>query len=176
MSSRKSFVYLILTTLVVYSFLVLLPYPFSQLGKHPVFTFRNKINGGKIIFISDTQTPIWIEKLRLDENHNVYARNLLLETIIGENPAAVIHLGDMVAFGFSESDWRSIDKFLYQMKARNIPLFPTLGNHELLLFPYAGEKEFTERFPFYSRTGYSVSVGDVRIILLNSKMVFQSGL
>lgn len=85
-----------------------------------------------------------------------------------DNPSKVIHLGDIVAFGYKDESWKPIDYYLNRLLKKEIEFYPTLGNHELFIFSDAGEEQFNKRFPFYSRTGYSVNNGETEIILLNS--------
>ena len=47
----------------------------------------------RIIFLSDTQDPLWFERLYLAGNHNVEASDRILEQVISEKPDAVFHLG-----------------------------------------------------------------------------------
>jgi 3',5'-cyclic AMP phosphodiesterase CpdA len=124
----------------------------------------------KVIVVSDTQDPLWIEELFLASNNNKQARGQLFQYILDEQPDAVFHLGDLVSLGFSDESWMPIDIWLNQLQAKGIPLYPTLGNHELLLFSEAGEENFNVRFPFYSKTGYTKQIGPVSFILLNSNM------
>ena len=70
----------------------------------------------KIIFLSDTQSPIWLETLFLDENNNEMVRSKIFESIIEEKPKAVIHLGDLVSLGFWNNDWEEIDLFVDSLK------------------------------------------------------------
>ena len=89
----------------------------------------------KIIFLSDTQSPIWIETLILDRNNNESARDKIFSEILSTKPKAVFHFGDLVSFGFSNSDWFSVDKFTEALSDSGIGFYPTLGNHELFLYP-----------------------------------------
>ncbi len=122
----------------------------------------------QIVFISDTQTPIWIEKLYLDYKNNETARQLIVKDIIKHSPEAVFHLGDLVSYGFDDDDWNFVDKFVEDLKELQIHFFPTLGNHELLNLPFDGEANFIKRFPEYIKTGYTRIIGSTAIILLNS--------
>jgi len=128
----------------------------------------SKVSSEKIIFLSDTQDPLWIEKIILSENFNIEASNLILNQVVEERASAVFHLGDLVSIGFDPEAWHRIDRFLTHLKSYQIPFYPTLGNHELLLFPEQGTNEFMRRFPAYQPTGYTVRVGRVAIIILNS--------
>ena len=138
-------------------------------GNHFFFErLNNNSKNGDIIFISDTQEPIWVETLLMNRNNNLLARDIILKEILEKKPSKVIHLGDIVAFGFKDSEWQPIDTFLHALIDGGSEFYPTLGNHELLLFSDTGENNFMKRFPFYSRTGYVVNNGPVKIILLNS--------
>jgi len=121
-----------------------------------------------IVFVSDTQSPIFIETLVIPSNRNAAARDLILAQILRDNPNAVFHLGDMIAIGFFEATWRAMDGFLARARAAAVPVFPTLGNHELMLFPSYGVEQFFDRFPWYRNTGYVVRIGKLAVILLNS--------
>ncbi|MEN8193745.1 MAG: metallophosphoesterase [Bacteroidota bacterium] len=145
------------------------PWPRETNRAHPIIEIVDSLKReGEIIFLSDTQEPIWIETLWQDENKNEIARERIFKEIINEKPIKVIHLGDIVAFGYDDDDWKPIDHFLDKLIKEKIDFYPTLGNHELILFPEIGEENFMERFPFYSRTGYSINNGATEIILLNS--------
>ena len=132
--------------------------------EHPA----NKNIQGDIIFVSDTQEPIWAETLIMEKNHNGQAREMIFNEILKRKPDKVIHLGDIVALGFKEQEWQPIDTFLHKLISEGSEFYPTLGNHELLFFPETGKKNFMRRFPFYSPTGYLVNDGPIKIILLNS--------
>jgi len=123
-----------------------------------------------IVFVSDTQQPIFFEKLVLAENDNERATQLIFASILQEHPNAVVHLGDMVAMGFDRYSWAPIDTFRAQLRRLHIPLFPALGNHELLLYTKHGEEAFTQRFPYVSKTGYSVRIGRLAVVILNSNI------
>lgn len=131
--------------------------------------FKKKKNlSEKLIFLSDTQSPIWVETIILDRNNNESARDKIFSEILSTKPKAVFHFGDLVSFGFSNSDWLSVDKFTEALSDSGIEFYPTLGNHELFLYPKVGEKNFVSRYPSYSKTGYSVKKDSLAIILLNS--------
>jgi len=159
---------MLIISLLTFSISLWLPIPSLDVTDHPVF-HKSDISGNEeIIFMSDTQEPVWVETFFLDENHNIEARDLVFKEIMKIKPSKIIHLGDIVSFGYKDEEWKAIDKYLYQLLEKNIEFYPTLGNHELFLFPEAGVQKFMERFPFYSKTGYSVNNGNTEIILLNS--------
>ena len=54
-----------------------------------------EIKNKEIDFVSDTQQPLAIEKIRLKANHNTKATSLIFSEIIKNNPQAVYLLGDI---------------------------------------------------------------------------------
>jgi hypothetical protein len=144
------------------------PSPFVQ----PKLT--NNLN--RIVFVSDSQDPIWIEKFFLSENHNVQAKEMIFSEILKLSPSVVFHLGDLVALGFLQKEWIPIDNFTKSLKKENIEFYPILGNHEVLGLSELGFKNFVERFPFTSESGYSVRKNGIGYILLNSNFCMLTSL
>ena len=122
----------------------------------------------EIVFVSDTQSPLFPEMLLLSPNRNQEARSLIFDAILAEKPSAVFHMGDMVALGFWDASWEAMDDFVGRLTAAGIPFYPTRGNHELMWFSGMGEANFSKRFPEALRTGYCRKVGPLAVILLNS--------
>ena len=121
-----------------------------------------------ISFVSDTQGPIIFEEIRLSPNNNEGATELIYRALVADSPNGIFHLGDMTALGLYAPAWKSTDRFLARAAAAHIPVFPTLGNHELMIFPSYGIEQFYDRFPWYRKTGYAVPAGPLRVVLLNS--------
>jgi hypothetical protein len=119
-------------------------------------------------FVSDTQNPLWPEKLKLDWNNNELARSRIFDAILDEVPSAVFHLGDQIALGFLEKSWAVIDTFAARLAAKKIPYYPILGNHELIFFSGMGRQKFEERYPYVNNTGYVQRLGPLAVVLLNS--------
>ena len=155
----------ILTSITYIFFCIVPPYLLSEV---PRSSNESQSDNKSIIVISDTQNPIWIEELFLSSNNNEFARNILFNSIIESQPDAVLHLGDLVSFGYDEDSWVPIDRFINKLYSLQIPFYPTLGNHELMIYSDEGEENFTARFPFYSKTGYLRKFGPIAFILLNS--------
>lgn len=119
-----------------------------------------------IIFVSDTQAPMWIETLRLQEYDNEKATKLIYRAIDQESTAvAVFHLGDITSIGMFDSYWSSFDDF---HNALRLPLYPVVGNHEYFFFKKPAIAQFQKRFPTISSTWYSVVIQSIGIIALNS--------
>jgi 3',5'-cyclic AMP phosphodiesterase CpdA len=121
-----------------------------------------------VSFVSDTQSPLFFETLRIPANNNDSAREMIYGRLLVDRPNGIFHLGDMIAIGLYMPTWRSTDRFLNRASAAHVPVFPTLGNHELIFCPSYGLAQFYDRFPWYRKTGYAVQVGRLAVVLLNS--------
>ncbi len=126
--------------------------------------------GGKTIHVlSDTQAPIFWEMLILTWNRNDEAREKILGLVLSEpDPAAVFHLGDAVARGAEEEDWKPIDDFLARLRARNVPVYGVMGNHEYISSSRVGAARFKKRFPEFPLSWFSVRIIPLAFIVLNS--------
>jgi predicted MPP superfamily phosphohydrolase len=167
--------YLMKITIIVvrYKFLLLLPLLFFLLsesiatdGYNSFYQVQN--SSKEYVFISDTQGMLTAEYLWNITNNNKAVRQLLFSDIIEHNPRSVFHMGDLVTEGYHNPSWNTIDIFLDSLSEKEIPFYPVMGNHELIFMPERGEKNFQKRFPQHSRTGYSVRVDSLAVILLNS--------
>jgi hypothetical protein len=122
----------------------------------------------EIAFASDTQAPMWVEKLWLKANNNRTATRMLFSDLARRKPGALFILGDVVNLGYSNAQWRPMDRYLQELRARGVAVHAILGNHEVMGRPTAGERKFQQRFPDHSRTGYVQVVDSVAVVLLNS--------
>lgn len=93
--------------------------------------------------------------------HEVHQR--VVNRILAEKPAFVVHTGDLVNNGLLASDW---DKYFEIQREflRNVPFFPALGNHDRNAPVY---------FRFFSFPGanghrYSFDWGTAHFIVINS--------
>jgi predicted phosphodiesterase len=122
-----------------------------------------------IIFISDTQAPMWFENFFVRTHRNEEATKILLNTIVSDSTvSSVFLLGDATAMGSFDYNWTTIDSFLTCLKVRQISAYVAAGNHDYLLSPSAGEANIRKRFSNFRRTGYTVRISPIAIILLNS--------
>ncbi|MCU0594619.1 MAG: metallophosphoesterase [Desulfobacterota bacterium] len=119
-------------------------------------------------FVSDTQSPMFPEAIRLSRNNNKLARAKIFDSIVQWQPHSVFHLGDLVALGFWSPSWEAIDAFTDRLRALGTGFHPVMGNHELMLFSKSGEANFQKRFPRATRTGYLRRAGPLAVVLLNS--------
>lgn len=123
---------------------------------------------GEIVFVSDTQAPMWVEKLVLGSNNNVQATDLVLGDIIQRRPSSVFILGDVVTLGYKQKKWSRMDQFLDSCRKAGVPVHALLGNHDVMTRSRKGEIQFQRRFPDHNRTGYYLVVDSVAVVFLNS--------
>jgi hypothetical protein len=121
-----------------------------------------------LAFAADTQAPMLVETILLKPQKNRKATQLLFRHIIDLHPHSFFLLGDVVNLGYSQRQWRPIDRHLHHLRAKGIGLYGIMGNHEVMGQPKKGEQEFQYRFPGHVRTGYFVRIGSIAVVLLNS--------
>lgn len=120
------------------------------------------------IIVGDTQrTSLW----EFWREQNDAARQALLDEVAAENPAFLIHLGDLVFRGASARQWKRFDEVSASIRQHGIPVFPILGNHEY----YGGNKRafqnLSARFPSLSESAWrAFSFHSLGIVLLNSNL------
>lgn len=137
-----------------------------------LFVFTNLISAQtdttSIAFISDTQTPIFIERLWLRSNNNEKATEAIFEALAETRISALFHLGDITSVGFIPGTWKAINKYFLSLQLLGIPIYPALGNHEYLIFPSSGEKMFFKNFPDITSSWYVKIIGSIAVVILNS--------
>lgn len=138
----------------------------------PTLTAQNK--KPVIAFASDTQEPMWVEKLWLKPNHNLLATKMIFKDVDSLRPKAFFILGDVVSLGKSKSAWKNIDGYIAQLVKDSISVYATLGNHEVMFNTKKGIRNFKKRFPAYDPSGYTEIVDSVAVILLNSNFAAMS--
>ncbi|HXD77157.1 MAG TPA: metallophosphoesterase [Puia sp.] len=122
----------------------------------------------EIDFISDTQQPMAVEKVKLRPNHNIKATSLLLADMLRQKPLAIYMLGDVVGVGSSNLKWRAMDRFLASCRKNNISVHALLGNHDVMWSRRKGELNFQHRFPDNVDVGYVSIIDSIAIVMLNS--------
>lgn len=121
-----------------------------------------------LAFTSDTQQPMTVEKIFLKSNHNEKATEMIFKDVRAIQPAAFFILGDVVSVGYRNSKWKAVDKYIAELKKDSIPVYATLGNHEVMFIASRGIKQFRSRFPMFKPEGYTVVIDSVAVVLLNS--------
>ena len=125
----------------------------------------------EIVFFSDLQAPIFLEKIYLKSERNEEATDSLFADIHRRKPSSVFFLGDIVALGLLNSEWKTVDKNLEQFKKENVPTFATPGNHEYMLIPKLGIDNFQKKFSSSSINGFYKVVDSVAIVMINSEKI-----
>lgn len=119
-------------------------------------------------FISDTQAPMWVEKIVLKSNNNIQATELAFNDILKKRPSSLFILGDVVTLGYKKKKWSRMDVYLDSCRRAGIHVSALLGNHDVMTRPRKGESQFQRRFPNHNRTGFYHVVDSVAIVFLNS--------
>ena len=121
-----------------------------------------------LAFASDTQEPMWIEKLFLKSDSNLKATKMIFQDVNVVHPSALFILGDVVSLGERDKAWKNIDSYIKHTAQDSIPVYATLGNHEVMFNAKKGTKKFMVRFPMYNPAGYTEIVDSIAVVLLNS--------
>lgn len=126
------------------------------------------INKREILFLSDTQAPMWVERLVLRTHQNTKATQAIFTEILRIRPDVLYWLGDIVSLGYKNNKWRSIDQFLQQCTEAKTAVYAIMGNHDVMGRPRKGAKNFQQRFPEHCHTGYVRTTDQIAVVMLNS--------
>lgn len=121
-----------------------------------------------LAFASDTQEPMWVEKLFIKADHNLEATQMIFKDVGQRRPRSFFILGDVVSSGKKAKAWKNIDLYMGRALKDSIPVYATLGNHDVMFNAKKGMSNFKKRFPTYEPTGFTVVVDSVAVVLLNS--------
>lgn len=121
-----------------------------------------------ILFLSDTQAPMLVERLVLRTHQNTKATQTIFAEILRRKPPVLYWLGDIVSLGYRTKKWRSIDDFLAKCSEVGTAVYAIMGNHDVMGRPRKGARNFQQRFPDHSPTGYLQKTGDMAVVMLNS--------
>ncbi len=121
-----------------------------------------------ILFLSDTQAPMLVERLVLRTHQNTRATTTIFAQILRLKPPVLYWLGDIVSLGFRNNKWPLIDRFLDGCRQAGTAVFAILGNHDVMGRPRKGARNFQQRFPEHSPTGYVQTTDGVAVVMLNS--------
>ncbi|MBA4406911.1 metallophosphoesterase [bacterium] len=138
-------------------------------GVFIVSVFAQDSTTTRFAFVSDTQQPIWFEKIFLKANNNKAATDAIFSSIIeSDNISNLFHLGDMTAYGMFNDEWDWMDINLKKLRQAKIPIYPALGNHDYYIFKHYALRQFRKRFPEIKNTWYIVKIRNLAVIILNS--------
>lgn len=124
-----------------------------------------------LVFLSDTQTPMWVEKLYLNDYDNEKAtQNIFSSILIEKNPTAVVHCGDITAYGMSKSTWEAVLPFIDSLKERTVPFVAAKGNHDYYFFSGRAMRNWKEYIPDGNNEYSLHKFGNIAIVVLNSNV------
>lgn len=99
---------------------------------------------------------------------NPRARKWLAAKVGTEHADAMLITGDVPFHGSDPNDWKVFEQEAATW-ARDPHVYPTFGNHELLVNASQGQRNFSAAFPQLQGNGfYSVLMGNVLLVNLNS--------
>jgi len=85
-----------------------------------------------IAFTSDTQAPMWVETLWLKANKNRTATRMVFDDILRSSCSSLFILGDVVNLGYSNRQWKPMDKYIRNLRDSSVKVSAILGNHEVM--------------------------------------------
>ncbi|WP_460995356.1 metallophosphoesterase family protein [Spirosoma harenae] len=129
---------------------------------------ENDTNKRGILFLSDTQAPMWVERLVLRAHQNTKATQVIFSEILRIRPAVLYWLGDIVSLGYKTKKWQIIDQFLLKCTEVQTAVYAIMGNHDVMGRPRKGARNFQQRFPDHIHTGYVKITDAIAVVMLNS--------
>lgn len=130
--------------------------------------YRDAKGNDTLIFVSDTQAPLFAETFIHKTPFNRTATQMIFDDILGKKPQHVFLLGDVVAAGSKPKQWTRIDRFLDSIRKNKGNTWACLGNHEYIYNAKSGLSAFQKRFPEHNKTGYYVIRDSIAVVLMNS--------
>src|SRR5262245_52422243 len=107
---------------------------------------------------------------------NAPVRQALVQAIAKANPAFVSFGGDIVYNGDDFNDWSVWDSETAVWRAKKIPVFPALGNHDLHGDEKVALANYFQRFPDLKNSRYySVRIANTLLLVLDSSLDEISG-
>lgn len=119
-----------------------------------------------VAVIGDTQHTTILEFWR---ERNFRKTGLLFAEIARREPAFILHLGDLTAWGSRRVHWSFFDDYTRAIRHQGVPILPVLGNHDYYGDNRTALLNFEAHFPdLNARQGYSFVFRQVGFILFNS--------
>lgn len=105
------------------------------------------------------------------EPANPAVRMALVEAIAQSHPDFICFTGDIVYNGFDTNDWKVWDRETSIWREGKIPVYPSLGNHDLHGDPQIALGNYFKRFPDLKGSRYySVRAANSLILVLDSSL------
>ena len=110
------------------------------------------------------------------EPANPSVRVALVQAIADVNPAFICFTGDIVYNGFDSNDWNVWDRETTVWRDKKIPVYPSLGNHDLHRDQNIALRNYFQRFSDLKNARYySVRAANSLILVLDSSLEETSG-
>ena len=98
-------------------------------------------------------------------------RVALVDAIAAANPAFLCITGDIVYNGYDANDWKVWDEETSIWRDKSIPIYPSLGNHDLHGDAAIALRNYFQRFPELGNSRYySLRAGNVLLLALDSSL------
>lgn len=111
-----------------------------------------------------------------NEAANPAARLALVQAIAQAHPGFICFTGDIVYNGYDANDWNVWDRETSIWRQENIPVYPSLGNHDLHGDQNIALNNYFKRFPDLKQSRYySVRAANSLILVLDSSQEEVSG-
>jgi hypothetical protein len=105
------------------------------------------------------------------EAANPAVRVALVHAIADVNPAFVCFTGDIVYNGYDANDWKVWDNETSIWRDKKIPIYPTLGNHELHGDAVVSLGNYFQHFPDLKNSRYySMHAANILLLVLDSSL------
>jgi acid phosphatase type 7 len=102
---------------------------------------------------------------------NPPVRIALVRAVAAANPAFICFTGDLVYSGDDADDWKVWDSETTVWREKNIPVYPTLGNHELHGDESVALGSYFQRFPDLKNSRYySLRAANILLLVLDSSL------
>jgi Icc-related predicted phosphoesterase len=110
------------------------------------------------------------------EAANPPVRQALVQAIAQASPAFISFGGDIVYNGYDVNDWKVWDSETAAWRAKKIPVYPALGNHDLHGDEKIALDNYFQRFPDLKNSRYySVRAANTLLLVLDSSLEETSG-
>jgi Icc-related predicted phosphoesterase len=107
---------------------------------------------------------------------NPPVRIALVRAVAAANPAFICFTGDLVYSGEDADDWKVWDSETTVWREKNIPVYPTLGNHELHGDESVALGSYFQRFPDLKNSRYySLRAANILLLVLDSSLEETTG-
>jgi len=102
---------------------------------------------------------------------NPAVRVALVQAVAEANPAFICFTGDIVYNGYDVDDWKVFDNETSIWREKKIPVYPTLGNHDLHGLERTALGNYFRRFPELNKSRYySVRAANTLLLVIDSSL------